>query len=569
VQLEFDRIVARLGAATPTELLGSACGTGIEGEGPNGPPVVSDLNQSVQVPGLFVIGAARGSPLIKECLDEGYRVVETILGNPVSAADEELIRSQLSVMGLRLTPTDILEPLCRAPSPFAGLGRVRLHRLLVQGNLRQFSPGDRIFARGDYTTSLYVVLAGDVEVRTGTEATHGSFRPAPGQFLGEVELMSGRRRRISAAAIGNCLLLELESATVSRLARQFPELGLALERAAILHQIQADFAPGVPEELLLGLARTAQTVRFQPQTRLLDNRKPEQPVYILRRGAVTISSQLDGKPTLVDYLEEGDWIGGGSVVDRLSMPHEVAAASDVEAIKLDNEALRSVLERFPPLGVRLRKEIDLRRGRWRYSGYRREIGHRVEFLLQEDLPTANDVLVIDASRCIGCDNCEKACAETHSGIARFDRQSGTEFAGLHLPAACRHCDDAPCQEVCPAAALRRAPSGEIFVDMVACLGCGDCEKACPHDAIEMASVPQPKPGLLKWLLFGSGPGPGEDKSPGGVARRTGRKLPAKCDLCRDLAAGPACVRACPTGAVFRSRPKELIISLVQSPARIG
>jgi Fe-S-cluster-containing hydrogenase component 2 len=35
-----------------------------------------------------------------------------------------------------------------------------------------------------------------------------------------------------------------------------------------------------------------------------------------------------------------------------------------------------------------------------------------------------------------------------------------------------------------------------------------------------------------------------------------RSLPVKCDLCRGLDGGPACVRNCPTGAVLRLTPED-------------
>lgn len=564
MQVEFDRIVARLGAAARGDFL-AQCGVVLEGDGPSSRPAVSDSNQSLQVPGLYVIGAACGSPLIKACLDEGYRVVETILGNTISPADEDIIKSGLSAIGLSLTPMEVLEPLCCDQSPFAGLSPLRLHRLLVEGKLQRFSPNDKIFVRGDYSTSLYVVLAGEVEVCTGPDQSADKFRARPGQIFGEIEVISGRRRRAFATAISQSLLLELRRETILRLARQAPDIGVSLERTAVIQQIRADFAPKLTEELLSHLARSAEIRQFRAQELLLDEKASDQPVYIIRKGAVTISRQIDGKAAIVDYLQDGDWIGGGVIVDPLSIPLRAEAAIEVEAIKIDSGAVRHVLQSVPTLGRQLRNSLDARRSRWRRSPYRPEIGSAIEFMLEQNVPAANDILVINNSLCINCDNCETACAETHGGISGLNREAGARFAELHIPAACRHCDDAPCQELCPADALQRGPFGEIFVDSANCLGCGDCERACPYDAIAMASTRPEKPGLLRWLLFGRRPGPGENTSPEGLDARSGRKLPAKCDLCRELPAGPACVRSCPTGAVFRAKPKELLTSLTQSP----
>ena len=45
------------------------------------------------VPGLYVIGSLAGYPLIKQAMNQGYEVVEYILGNGLSPADEPLLDS--------------------------------------------------------------------------------------------------------------------------------------------------------------------------------------------------------------------------------------------------------------------------------------------------------------------------------------------------------------------------------------------------------------------------------------------------------------------------------------------
>ena len=74
--------------------------------------------------------------------------------------------------------------------------------------------------------------------------------------------------------------------------------------------------------------------------------------------------------------------------------------------------------------------------------------------------------------------------------------------------------------------------------------------------------PTAKPGLLSWLLFGRGPGPGEpshkwvhDNMPAGVEKP---KKAIKCDMCAGVDGGPACVSACPTGAAIRVAPEEFL-----------
>jgi cGMP-dependent protein kinase 2 len=115
---------------------------------------------------------------------------------------------------------------------------------------------------------------------------------------------------------------------------------------------------------------------------------------------------------------------------------------------------------------------------------------------------------------------------------------------------------------CPPNALRRGPDGEVFIND-ACIGCGNCQRACPYGVIQMDKPPPKKPPLWEWMLFGKGPGPGQPdyawrkkaaKAEGGESP----KLAIKCDMCAGKAGGPACVRACPTGAAIRVSPDAFL-----------
>ena len=167
-------------------------------------------------------------------------------------------------------------------------------------------------------------------------------------------------------------------------------------------------------------------------------------------------------------------------------------------------------------------------------------GDIISFLIAQGAGEATDILLIDESLCVRCDNCEKACAETHGGTSRLDREAGPTFASVHVPTSCRHCEHPHCMKDCPPDAIHRAPNGEVFI-ADNCIGCGNCERNCPYGVIHMAAKPPKKPGLLQWLMFGRGPGPGEapyDKKP----RRpppARRRSSATCARIRQ-AAPPAC-----------------------------
>src|SRR5262249_57099379 len=111
-------------------------------------------------------------------------------------------------------------------------------------------------------------------------------------------------------------------------------------------------------------------------------------------------------------------------------------------------------------------------------------------------------------------------------------------------------------------AIRRSESGEVYIND-SCIGCGNCQSNCPYGVIRMVYEAPKKPSLLSWLFFGAGSGPGEEKDyhPNDAAKAKGKKA-VKCDACVRVASGPACVKACPTGAAIRIGPEE-VVDLIQ------
>jgi len=234
----------------------------------------------------------------------------------------------------------------------------------------------------------------------------------------------------------------------------------------------------------------------------------------------------------------------------------VRAAVSTEAIILDGARFKDVVNRQPAL----RAEMEARQLERIRSNVTMESqavqGGLIGYLMQQGVGEATDVLLIDESLCIRCNNCEKACADTHNGTSRLDREAGPTFAQIHVPTSCRHCEHPHCMKDCPPDAIRRAPDGEVFI-MDTCIGCGNCQRNCPYGVIQMAPAKPPgeRPSLLKWLFFGSGIEPGME--PKSYDKSLAKKA-VKCDMCKDITGGAACVRACPTGAALRVSPERFL-----------
>jgi Fe-S-cluster-containing hydrogenase component 2 len=177
-----------------------------------------------------------------------------------------------------------------------------------------------------------------------------------------------------------------------------------------------------------------------------------------------------------------------------------------------------------------------------------------------DLTSSIDVLLIDETKCIRCNNCVDACAATHQGQPRLNRAAGPSLARVHVPVACRHCEGTPCLQDCPVDAIMRDADGVVQIDAKTCIGCGNCSQCCPFQAIFMVEPPQPKSSWSNFTHIVDFLRPTQVAVAHNVGHRT---IAVKCDLCFDIDGGPACVRNCPTGAAVRVQGADVPATVVQ------
>jgi Fe-S-cluster-containing hydrogenase component 2 len=280
-------------------------------------------------------------------------------------------------------------------------------------------------------------------------------------------------------------------------------------------------------------------------------------LHMVRVGSLTISRMIGGKPVVLSYVPAGNYVGEMALLGESKRSATATAAIATETIRLEGDAFKKLVARNPLLRMTLQNEYRQRTAANLAMQAMPSGGDIITFLINQGAGEATDILLIDESLCVRCDNCEKACAETHGGTSRLRREAGPTYAEVHVPTSCRHCEHPHCMKDCPPDAIHRAPNGEVFI-ADNCIGCGNCERNCPYGVIKLASKPAKKPGLLQWLMFGAGSGPGEAPYDKKAKKKEGgsEKKAVKCDMCKDLPGGAACVRACPTGAAIRISPEE-------------
>lgn len=144
-------------------------------------------------------------------------------------------------------------------------------------------------------------------------------------------------------------------------------------------------------------------------------------------------------------------------------------------------------------------------------------------------------LFVDQDRCLGCKTCELRCAVERSSVSKNLADAVSEeilprprvyvqWDGEgSFPIQCRHCEDAPCLEICSTGALKRDPdSGCTYIDGNRCISCWMCIMVCPYGVISPAVE---------------------------------KHAADKCDQCFQMAE-PYCVAACPTRALQLRTPQE-------------
>ncbi len=133
----------------------------------------------------------------------------------------------------------------------------------------------------------------------------------------------------------------------------------------------------------------------------------------------------------------------------------------------------------------------------------------------------------DATACIGCHCCEVACNEQNGNSADIKwRRVGETQSGIfpnvknHFNSmSCNHCIEPECLKGCPTNSYIKFDNGIVFHDDDTCIGCQYCTWNCPYE------VP----------VFNAD-----------------RGIVTKCHMCHeklDVGQTPACVQACPSGAI--------------------
>jgi CRP-like cAMP-binding protein/Fe-S-cluster-containing hydrogenase component 2/thioredoxin reductase len=568
VRAPCNRVIARMGSAPPRNLV-EQCGVEFASNDRLAFPKLSARFETT-APGIYVVGALAGYPLIKHCMNQGHDVVEFINGNrDLKPADEPILEAKFAGLPGGRSVADWLDYLRQSVSILSGMSSLQMREFMLDSSVRFYQHGDLIFERSAPGSSLFGIAQGEVLVEVNAADPSITVPIAAGTIFGEVGLISGRRRGATVRAGGDCIVVEISRNAALKLMSQVPSAAREITRVTTERSLLQIFKSGLSSADLKDVIDSAAVQTVRAGQAIINEGETGDDIFIIRSGSMVVEKNIGGRPVFLSYVPAGSYVGEMGVIDGSLRSATVRAAVKADVIRIPGEPFRALLAARPQLLDTLRSEMANRSRlndfieakKDSFSGIVDMYTGVANFLVEQGVGEATDVLLIDEKLCVGCDNCEKACADTHDGLSRLDREAGRTYANLHVPTSCRHCEHPHCMADCPPNAIHRGPTGEVYIDD-SCIGCGNCQRNCPYGVIRMEKEPPKKPWLLSWLLFGKGPGPGEPpakwakKADPAYAEKAKKAI--KCDMCSGQSGGPACVRACPTGAAIRVSPEQFL-----------
>ena len=104
--------------------------------------------------------------------------------------------------------------------------------------------------------------------------------------------------------------------------------------------------------------------------------------------------------------------------------------------------------------------------------------------------TRSKGLLIDITKCVGCRECARACAETN----HLPQEEALELSATHYTVVkeyndgqtfvrrlCMHCNQPTCVSACLVGAFTKTETGAVLYDETKCIGCRYCMQACPFE----------------------------------------------------------------------------------------
>lgn len=361
----------------------------------------------------------------------------------------------------------------------------------------------------------------------------------PGDLFGEMTCMSLYPRSATVRASTDCVMYEMLRNVLDIIQRN-KTMRAKLDanyRARALDDhlrtvpIFATLSDGFIDEL----RNKVELVRFSKGDSICRQGEIADSFYLVRIGFVKVAEEHPGGELVLAYLGRGEYFGEMGLLSPGGRRTASCTALDhLELVRIQAEDFRRMMYTFPEIRENL-LHVAAEREEQNRMRLNKAASIPLDRFLEQGLMEAQSLLILDLDKCTRCDNCVKACADSHDGVTRLIRE-GLRFDHYLVPTSCRQCRDPLCMVGCPVGSIRRRNSLEIVIEDW-CIGCGLCAKNCPYGNINMH------------------PFTVNEQDPLMPERQVAvvKHKATSCDLCMDHEE-PSCVYACPHDAAHRVDP---------------
>ena len=461
--------------------------------------------------------------------------------------------------------------------------------------LFSYESGEEIARQGEWGgNTFYVAIEGTLDVYAGKGENRKKIgQVEPGKCFGEMAVLAGLERNatVSVPASQTAVVLEVARPALRYLRKlqKFSDVLVATYREHGISRVVEELAQiidkPVDERLAQELRKSAQYMVYGKHHVLCREGEPIDRLILIKNGWIRRARGISfdaAAPEVVIGIDEGigvDFLGAGNCLglEGVLQPEKWKYSATLQA---RTEVLEIPLAEFPA-DPQLREQLFTTFSA--FSNVDDSLPPTIESIpdlnvlmsAEQEITTGiidgTNVLVMDMDLCVRCGNCSLACHKVH-GQSRLLRRGiqierPVEIGNKRLqhaliPQVCLHCADPECMTGCPTGSIFRDPIGHIDIDPDTCIGCWDCAKECPYNAISMVprETPPEKSSLIlmlkKAFRFSSDiPGEPEEEK---------KMLAVKCNLCEDTPLNPrgtrrkaySCEENCPTGALVRINALE-------------
>jgi CRP-like cAMP-binding protein/Fe-S-cluster-containing hydrogenase component 2 len=250
---------------------------------------------------------------------------------------------------------------------------------------------------------------------------------------------------------------------------------------------QCEILKSIPDDVVDAISERVDLVDFVPGEVLCRQGDPSNEFYLIRRGFVKVAVRHPGatEDLVINYMSRGGYFGEIGLLRNEPRSATCTAVGNVEVIALSKADFDELVAKFPEF----RKQLEQTEAARLEAAHQRapiRAGFDFKEFTDQELMQGQDLLLFDLDRCTRCDECVRACADSHDGITRL-RREGLRFDKYFVPTSCRSCRDPVCLTFCPVGSIGRSTTGAIIIEDW-CIGCRMCEENCPYGNIRMHQV---------------------------------------------------------------------------------